>query len=189
MTYTPNDPTELIAKVKEAKLDQFLGHVICSSLEALHHIWPHIQPNANKLPPNWKRSYFIVETDERRAEYVTRHFDMGHIVNNPDVYLFVGPNGVDKLRKFLAYPEIALPTINIETDEPTLRAVYDESQRRHASMQFYVAQMERLNEADFKHEKERIMFITSVHTSVVQYVVEELHRAAQELGYESFVLK
>lgn len=151
--------------------------------------------------PNLRRAVYIVERDPAVLLALFRTMSFTDTIADPAAQWFVGPAAIDELIQFLdERPLRPIPAGRLRIDSEIARRLDILSEMRASEERWLSGQVARIYSGDHHvdfhaaltgraERKPRLLFVTSLFTSVLQYCSRDLARAFAELGVETLLIK
>ncbi|MBF0611558.1 MAG: glycosyltransferase family 1 protein [Magnetococcales bacterium] len=171
-------------------------HVLIKGIRFFDHLF-NLQwnPMHNTLP-NWQQCFYLVEEDLSLLHSVMHVLDIQEILTRKGNRFYLGTGGMAAFLDFMAgNPSRLIPKVYLgigEEDSRKLHQIHDQRQQEFVHNRGIILNnptLSPIQEAAEGKRPWRILFITSYFTTVLQYVVQDLVVAFQQLGHATRIVQ
>ncbi len=194
---SPADPRGLISRQYLPKYKSQAPGVIFGSLRSFDSL---INIGMNKLEPNMvnmDQPLYIVERDPSLARLILGTVDLTSILEQDRVMCFFGADAVEKFtRIFQTNSRLLLPAMTVSVDRDISQSISSIADQRIAALDGYRSKWQELYPEDFSDrvcdilqngqiDELKILLVTSLFSTVVQYVTADMAEAFTSLGADT----
>ncbi len=197
----PHDPRLLVPPDKFEFYTRQIPGIIIGSFMALDAI---VNLTANRLVSqmvNILQPIYLVEKDPVMARLVLENVDLSSVLEEKRVECFIGPDAMHEMKNlFEQNSRLLLPAMRISTDHEMGSILDEVIEKRNNSIKTHTSAWASLYPPDFarqayeafnknNQQRPRILLVTSLFSTVVQYIIRDLAQAFSKLGADVHILK
>lgn len=191
---------DVLAMLRTLSRELFNSHMLVCGSQHFYQILLFLWTPVRMLLPNWHQCLYLVEPDLTVLRAVLGQISLVEVFKKECLFLFYGPEGKEALFRLMARDSSRfIPNWVVGFTPEEMTRLEQLRLARWEEVQVNQSRVARLQRADHSRHllallqnggrPVRMLLITSLFTTVLQYVTDDLAEAFRELGHETLVLR